>query len=77
METDKRVGSVKELPIEMKKILQNTDFPIKKKDIIEQGRKSEATPDIMQEFGMLPDREYQNAEDVAKEIHRIYIGVPA
>jgi len=77
METGSRVGNIKELPIEMQKILQTTNFPVKKKDIIDQGKKSKATPDIMQEFGMLPDKEYNSAEDVAKEIHKIYIGIPA
>jgi hypothetical protein len=77
METGSRVGNIKELPIEMQKILQTTNFPVKKKDIIDQGKKSKATPDIMHEFGMLPDKEYNSAEDVAKEIHKIYIGIPA
>lgn len=77
METDSRAGNIKELPIEMQKILQTTNFPVKKKDIIDQGKKSKTTPDIMQEFGMLPDKEYNSAEDVAKEIHEIYIGVLA
>jgi len=77
METSSRVGNIKELPIEMQKILQTTNFPVKKKDIIDQGKKSKTTPDIMQEFGMLPDKEYNSAEDVAKEIHKIYIGIPA
>ncbi|WP_292374067.1 MULTISPECIES: DUF2795 domain-containing protein [unclassified Methanosarcina] len=75
METDSKDGSIKELPMEIQKILANIDFPVNRKDIIEQERKSGAIPDILQELGMLPDRKYDSAEDVAKELHNIYIGI--
>jgi len=77
METESKVGSIKELPMQMQEILKATDFPVKRKDIIEQGRRKEAIPDIMREFGMLPDKEYNSAEEVAIEIHKIYSGIPA
>ncbi len=75
METDSKDGSIKKLPMEIQKILANIDFPVNRKDIIEQERKSGAIPDILQELGMLPDRKYDSAEDVAKELHNIYIGI--
>jgi hypothetical protein len=77
METESKDESIKELPIEMQKILKNINFPVKKHDIIEQESKSAAIPDILRELGMLPDKEYNSAEDIAKEIHRIYSGIPA
>lgn len=77
MENESRGGSIKELPMEIQKILKNTDFPVNRKDIIEQERKRGAIPDILQGLGMLPDREYNSAEDVARELHIIYMGIPA
>ncbi|MDQ1255059.1 MAG: hypothetical protein QG646_4338 [Euryarchaeota archaeon] len=74
METETETVSIKELPIEIKELLKNTDFPVEKKDIIEQEWKRGAIPDIVRELGMLPDKKYNNAEDVAKELHRLYIG---
>ncbi len=77
MENETKSGFIAELPIETQDILKSTDFPVKRDKIIAQARKSEATPDILQELGMLPYREYNSAEDVARELHIIYMGVPA
>lgn len=77
METESKGISIKELPMEIQHILKNLDFPVKRNDIIEQERKSAAIPDILQELGMLPDKEYNSAEDVAEELHRLYIGTPS
>lgn len=74
MGTEIKDSSIKELPMEIQKILKNIDFPVKRNDIIEQERKSAAIPDILQELGMLPDKEYNSAEDVAEELQKIYIG---
>ncbi|HII91109.1 MAG TPA: DUF2795 domain-containing protein, partial [Methanosarcina sp.] len=57
--------------------LNNLDFPIERKEVIEQARKSKAIPDILRELGMLPDKKYNSAEDLAEELHIVYIGVPA
>lgn len=75
METESNGGSIRELPIEIQNLLKSTDFPVEKKDIIEQERKRGAIPDILRELGMLPDKKYNSAEDVAKELHKLYIGV--
>jgi hypothetical protein len=77
METDSKSEFITELPMEAQEILKNTDYPVKRNDIIEQARKNEATPDILVELGMLPEKEYTSPEDVAKELHIIYIGIPA
>ncbi|KKG16329.1 hypothetical protein EO98_04320 [Methanosarcina sp. 2.H.T.1A.6] len=77
METESKSRFIAELPVETQKILKNIDFSIKRNDIIEQARKSGAIPDILQELGMLPDKKYNSTEDVAEELHRIYMGVPA
>jgi len=77
METESKGESIKELPIELQKVLKNTDFPVKKKDMIEQERKSGAIPDVLRELGMLPDKEYNSAEEVAEEIQKIYSGIPS
>ncbi len=77
METESKAGSINELPMEIQEILKNTDFPVSRNNIIKQERKRGAIPDILQGLGMLPDREYNSAEDVAEELHRVYMGVPA
>jgi len=59
------------------KILQSMDFPVKRNEIIAQAKKSGALPDILRELGLLPDKQYNNAEEVAKELHMIYMGVPS
>jgi ABC-type antimicrobial peptide transport system ATPase subunit len=77
METESKREYVTELPLEIQKILKNLDFPIERKEVIEQARKSKAIPDILRELGMLPDKKYNSAEDLAEELHIVYIGVPA
>ncbi len=77
METERKGGFSTELPMETQEILKNIDFPVKRNDIIGQARKSRAIPDILRELGMLPDRQYNSAEDVARELHIIYMGIPA
>ncbi|AKB44083.1 MULTISPECIES: DUF2795 domain-containing protein [Methanosarcina] len=76
METENKAGYITELPIEIQKIFKNLDFPIEKNGIIEQARKSKAIPDILRELGMLPDKKYNSAEDIAEELHKTYMGVP-
>ena len=75
METESKSGFITELPMDAQKVLKNIDFPVKRNDIIEQARKSGAIPDILRGLGMLPDREYNSAEDVAEELHKIYVGI--
>jgi hypothetical protein len=77
METESKDGSIKELPMEIQELLKNTDFPVTRNDIIEQEKKRGAISDILRELGMLPYRKYNSAEDVAKELHIIYMGIPA
>lgn len=76
METESKSGFIAELPVEAQKILKNMDFPSERNDIIGQAKKSGAIPDILRGLGMLPDKEYSSAEDVAEELHKIYIGTP-
>ena len=66
-----------ELPMGAQKILQSMDFPVKRNEIIAQAKKSGALPDILRELGLLPDKQYNNAEEVAEELHMIYMGVPS
>ncbi|AKB81321.1 hypothetical protein MSBR3_0743 [Methanosarcina barkeri 3] len=77
MENESKREYVTELPLEIQKMLKNIDFPIERKEVIEQARKSKAIPDILRELGMLPDKKYNSAEDLAEELHIVYIGVPA
>lgn len=77
METESKSGFITELPVETQEILKNIAYPVKRNDIIEQARKSGAIPDILRELGMLPDKEYNSVENVAEELHIIYMGIPA
>ncbi|MGB9927295.1 MAG: DUF2795 domain-containing protein [Methanosarcina sp.] len=76
METENKIDIIKEMPMEIQKILKNINFPINKSSIIEQEKENGAISDILRELGMLPDRTYDSAEDVARELHKLYIGIP-
>lgn len=77
METENKAGYITELPMEIQKMLKDLDFPIERNVIIEQARKSKAIPDILRELGMLPDKKYNSTEDIAEELHKTYMGIPA
>jgi len=77
METESKSRFITELPVETQEILNNIAYPVKRNEIIGQARNSGAIPDILRELGMLPDRQYNSAEDVAEELHIVYMGVPA
>lgn len=77
METEVKDGFIKELPKKTRNLLFGIDFPAERNDIINQVRKSGSIPDILREVGMLPDKKFNSAEDVAEELHKIYIGIPA
>ena len=70
MEKETKSEFIAELPMGAQKILQSME-------IIAQAKKSGALPDILRELGLLPDKQYNNAEEVAKELHMIYMGVPS
>ncbi len=76
MEFKSKRGFIAELPMETQEILKSIHFPVRRNNIIEQARKGKATPDILVELGMLPDMKYNSAEEVARELHIIYMGIP-
>jgi len=76
METESK-SKFTELPVETQEILKNIAYPVNRNDIIGQARKSRAIPDILRELGLLPDRQYNSAEDAAEELQIIYMGIPA
>lgn len=77
MEIESKSGFVIELPMEIQRVLKSIDFPAQRNEILEQAKKSGEIRDILRELGMLPDKEYDSAEDVALQLHKIYIGVPS
>jgi uncharacterized protein (DUF2267 family) len=77
MDAESKGGSIEELPIEIKDMLKNTDFPISKNDLVEQEKKRDSIADILRILGMLPNKKFNSAEDVAKELHRIFVGIPS
>lgn len=76
METEIKSRFIAELPVKTQDILNSIYFPVRRNGIIEQVRKNGAIPDILREVGMLPDKKYNSIEDVAEELHKIYIGIP-
>jgi len=70
MEVGSKSESILDLPKETQEILKNIKFPANRDNIIEQTRKSGATQDILEDIGMLPDKEYKSANEVARELHR-------
>jgi hypothetical protein len=68
METGSQGKSMKEkLPMETEKVLEKLNFPVKKSDIIEEARKQGVQESILEDLGMLPDREYKSADDIRQE----------
>jgi hypothetical protein len=77
METESKSKNMEELPIEIQEILKNMDFPASRNDIVKKEMKSGAISDILRALGMLPEKNYNSAEDVAKELHKIFVGIPS
>lgn len=60
------------IPMDIHDLLQKVKFPAKKNDIIEQARSSGAMADpLLENLGMLPDKEYASADEVFKELEKI------
>lgn len=60
------------VPMDIQHVLQNIKFPAKKNDIIQQARSSGAMADpLLENLGMLPDKEYASADEVVKELEKI------
>lgn len=59
------------VPMDIQNVLQNIKFPAKKNDIIQQARGKGAMADqLLENLGMLPDKEYASADEVVKELQR-------
>lgn len=57
--------------MDIQNVLQNIKFPAKKNDIIQQARGKGAMADqLLENLGMLPDKEYASADEVVKELQR-------
>jgi hypothetical protein len=54
-------------PIEVQKALKNMNYPANKKDIIKHAKDRDASNEVMQDIGNLPNKEYTSAADVSKE----------
>ncbi len=54
-------------PVEVEKALKGIDFPAKKQDLIQHAKNNNVDDSVMQDINELPDKEYTNATDVAKE----------
>jgi len=68
METGSKGKSMEEkLPMETEKVLERLNFPVKKSDIIEEARRQGVQKSILEDLGMLPDREYKSADDIRQE----------
>ena len=55
--------------IEVRNILKNLNYPLMKKDIVQQAKKHGTSGEIIQILENLPDKEYANADEVSKEFH--------
>lgn len=60
------------VPMDIQHVLQNVKFPAKKNEIIQQARGSGAMADpLLENLGMLPDKEYASINEVVKELEKI------
>lgn len=59
------------VPMDIQNVLEKVKFPAKKNDIIQQARSSGSMADpLLENLGMLPDKEYSSADEVEKELQR-------
>ncbi len=54
-------------PAYVEKALKGIDFPASKKDLVKHAKNNNASDEVMEAINDLPDKEYTNATDVAKE----------
>ncbi|PAV13382.1 hypothetical protein ASJ81_18035 [Methanosarcina spelaei] len=60
------------VPMDIQHVLQNVKFPAKKNEIIQQAKSSGAMADpLLENLGMLPDKEYASIDEVVKELEKI------
>jgi hypothetical protein len=60
------------VPMDIQHVLQNVKFPAKKNEIIQQARSSGAMADpLLENLGMLPDKEYASIDEVVKELEKV------
>ena len=58
------------IPMEFQNILKEIKFPIKRIDLVEQSRKKGASDQLLEDLGMLPDKQYSSADDVMREYEK-------
>ncbi len=60
-------GMEEKLPMEAERVLEKLKFPAKKSDIIAEAKRQGVQDSILENLGMLPDREYKSADDIRQE----------
>lgn len=58
-------------PIEVEKHLKGIKFPANREDLIEHARQNDAPEEVLSTLERMPDREFNNAADVAKGVGQI------
>ena len=53
--------------IEVRNVLKNFNYPLTKKDLIQQAKKHGASYGVIEALGDIPDKEYISATDVINE----------
>lgn len=65
METKSKGGKISEmLNEEFQGLFKNIKFPAKRNDIVNQLREEKVSPEILQDIGMIPDKEYSSADEI-------------
>jgi len=57
--------SSEELPMEFRNLLKETKFPVKRNDLVDQAR-GKVSDETLEDLGMIPDKQYSNADEVMK-----------
>jgi len=58
---------MKASPAYVEKALKGIDFPASKKDLVKRAKDNDASNEVMEAINDLPDKQYTNDADVAKE----------
>lgn len=71
METGSKGAKISDMPdMQIQNLLKNVNFPVKKNELVDQLRKDGVSPEILQDVGMLPDKEYKSSDEIIKEFKK-------
>jgi hypothetical protein len=71
METKSKGGKIADMPdMDIQNLFKDVKFPAKKNELVDQLRKNKVSPEILQDIGMLPDKEYKSSDEIIQQFKK-------